>query len=57
MSELEKGPRLPFVLAEYFDPGPLELRSLPIRNFTPHVGPGVSLDFPLPPAGDYNRDD
>jgi hypothetical protein len=57
MSELEKGPRLPFLTAEYFEPGPLQLRTLPIRIFNRGVASDVLLDFPLPPGGDFAGDD
>jgi hypothetical protein len=46
LGALERGPRLPFVMAEYFEPGPTELRALPIRDFEDGL---VRMDFPLPP--------
>jgi hypothetical protein len=55
MSELERSPRLPFVMAEYFEPEPLGLRALPIRVYDAESA--ISLDFPLPPGGGYDRDD
>jgi hypothetical protein len=53
IGELEKGPCLPFVTAEYFEPCPLQLRALPIRIFHPRGDSEISLDFPLPPGGDF----
>jgi hypothetical protein len=51
---LERKPsRLPFILADYFEPEPLELKTLPLRVYGDLVGDddGRELDFPLPPPG------
>lgn len=45
---IERGSLLPFVMSEYFEPEPLALSCLPIRDFSDH---SVRLDFPLPPPG------
>jgi hypothetical protein len=51
---LERKPsRLPFVLAEYFEPAPLSMKALPLRVFGDLVGDddGQDINFPLPPPG------
>jgi hypothetical protein len=51
---LERRPsRLPFTLAEHFEPGPLSLKALPLRVYGDLVGDddGGDLSFPLPPPG------
>jgi hypothetical protein len=51
---LERKPsRLPFVLAEYFEPNPLSMTALPLRVYGDLVGDddGRDLSFPLPPPG------
>jgi hypothetical protein len=51
---LERKPsRLPFVLAEYFEPDPLSMHALPLRVYGDLVGDddGDDLSFPLPPSG------
>ena len=53
VSELERGTFLPFVMAEYFGPGPLELVALPIQDLSAEGGCEASLRFPLPPGGGY----
>jgi len=45
--------RLPIVMAEYFEPGPLTIREMPLRLYGQRVGDddGGELSFPLPPPG------
>lgn len=45
--------RLPMVMAEYFNPGPLALRELPMRLYGESIGDddGGEFWFPLPPPG------
>jgi hypothetical protein len=49
---LERGDLLPIVMAEYFEPGPLELPALPIRDYGVVSDHATRLDFPLPPPGE-----
>lgn len=46
--------QLPFVLAEYFEPGPESITFLPLRAY----GRGEEVhEFPLPPAGPNRKED
>ena len=48
-----KSNRLPIVMAEHFEPGPLALRELPMRLYGERQGDddGGEFLFPLPPPG------